>query len=109
MSGDKGGLGYFGYSYYEDNMDKLNLVKVDGGDGCVAPSVETIQNGTYKPLARPLFMYPAAKSIAKAEVKGYMDYVLANYQAVADASKIVAMTEEQATAAKAALTKAELS
>ena len=107
VSGDKGGLGYFGYSYYEDNMDKLNLVKVDGGDGCIAPSVETIQNGTYKPLARPLFMYPAAKSIAKAEVKGYMDYVLANYQAIADASKIVAMTEEQATAAKTALTKAE--
>jgi phosphate transport system substrate-binding protein len=107
VAGDKGGLGYFGFSYYEDNMDKLNLVKVDGGDGCVAPSVETIQNGTYKPLSRPLFMYPAAKSIAKAEVKGYMDYVLANYQAIADASKIVAMTAEQASAAKTALTKAE--
>jgi phosphate transport system substrate-binding protein len=107
VAGDKGGLGYFGFSYYEDNMDKLNLVKVDGGDGCVAPSVETIQNATYKPLSRPLFMYPAAKSIAKAEVKGYMDYVLANYQAIADASKIVAMTAEQASAAKTALTKAE--
>jgi len=107
VSGDPGGLGYFGFSYYEDNADKLNLVKVDGGDGCVAPSVETIQDGTYKPLSRPLFMYPAAKSLAKAEVKGYMDYVLANFQAISDASKIVAMTDEQATAAKDALTKAE--
>ena len=107
VAGAPGGLGYFGFSYYEDNMDKLNLVKIDAGDGCVAPSVETIQNGTYKPLSRPLFMYPAAKSLAKAEVKGYMDYVLANYQAIADASKIVALTDEQAADAKAALTKAE--
>jgi len=107
VTGDKGGLGYFGFSYYEDNADNLNLVKVDGGDGCVEPSIETIQDGSYKPLARPIFMYPAAKSIARPEVKGFMDYILENQQAIADASKIVALTEEQATAAKAALTKAE--
>jgi phosphate transport system substrate-binding protein len=107
VSGDKGGLGYLGFSYFEDNADNLNLVKVDAGDGCVEPSAATIQDGTYKPLARPLFMYPAAKSIARPEVKGFMDYVLANQQAIADASKIVAMTEEQATKAKADLTKAE--
>src|ERR1044072_9161448 len=107
VSGDKGGLGYFGFSYYEDNMDTLNLVKVDGGDGCVEPSIQSIQDGSYKPLARPLFMYPAAKSITRPEVKGFMDYVLANQQAIADASKIVAMTAAQATDAKTALTKAE--
>ena len=107
VSGDKGGLGYFGFSYYEDNADTLNLVKVDAGDGCVEPSAATIQDGTYKPLARPLFMYPSAKAIARPEGKGFMDYVLANQQAIADASKIVALTEEQATKAKADLTKAE--
>ncbi len=107
VSGDKGGLGYFGFSYYEDNADNLNLVKIDAGDGCVEPTAATIQDGTYKPLARPLFMYPAAKSIAKPEVKGFMDYILANQQAIADASKIVALTDEQAAAAKTALTKAE--
>jgi phosphate transport system substrate-binding protein len=107
VSGDKGGLGYFGFSYYEDNMDKLNLVKVDGGDGCVAPSKEAIQDGTYKPLARPLFMYPAAKSIARPEVKGFLDYVLANSAAVADAAKIVPLTAAQLKKAKAALAKAE--
>jgi phosphate transport system substrate-binding protein len=107
VSGAKGGLGYFGFSYYEDNAETLNLVKVDGGDGCVEPSAATIQDGSYKPLSRPLFMYPAAKSIAKPEVKGFMDYILANQQAIADASKIVALTEEQATKAKADLTKAE--
>ena len=107
VTGDKGGLGYFGFSYYEDNADNLNLVKVDAGDGCVEPSIETIQDGSYKPLARPLFMYPAAKSLARPEVKGFMDYILENQQAVADASKIVALTDEQATAARSALTKAE--
>jgi phosphate transport system substrate-binding protein len=107
VSGDKGGLGYLGFSYFEDNADSLNLVKVDAGDGCVEPSAATIQDGTYKPLARPLFMYPAAKSLARPEVKGFMDYVLANQQAIADASKIVAMTEEQSTKARADLTKAE--
>jgi phosphate transport system substrate-binding protein len=107
VSGDKGGLGYFGFSYYEDNADNLNLVKVDAGDGCVEPSAAAIQDGSYKPLSRPLFMYPAAKSIARPEVKGFMDYILANQQAIADASKIVAMTDEQATAAQTALTKAE--
>ncbi len=107
VSGDKGGLGYLGFSYFEDNADNLNLVKVDAGDGCVEPSAATIQDGTYKPLARPLFMYPAAKSIARPEVKGFLDYILANQQAIADASKIVALTEEQATKAQADLTKAE--
>jgi phosphate transport system substrate-binding protein len=56
VSGDAGGLGYFGVSYYDQNKDKLNLVGVDDGDGCVQPTTETIQNGTYKPLSRPLFM-----------------------------------------------------
>jgi len=107
VSGDKGGLGYLGFSYFEDNSDNLNLVKVDSGDGCVEPTAATIQDGSYKPLARPLFMYPSGKSIARPEVKGFMDYVLANQQAIADASRIVALTEEQATKAKAALTKAE--
>ncbi len=107
VSGDKGGMGYFGFSYYEDNADNLNLVKVDSGDGCVEPSIETIQDGSYKPLSRPLFMYPSAKSLARPEVKGFMDYVLKNQQAIADAAKIVALTDEQATKAQSALTAAE--
>jgi phosphate transport system substrate-binding protein len=107
VSGNKGGLGYFGFSYYEDNADKLNLVKVDGGGGCVDPSKQTIQDGSYKPLSRPLFMYPAKKAIARAEVKGFLDYVLADELAIADAAKIVPLTAEQLTKAKAELAKAE--
>ena len=103
VSGEPGGLGYFGFSFYDQNADKLNAAKVDGGSGCVAPSVETIQSGEYKPLSRPLFMYPSAKSLKTAEVKAFMDYVTENYQEIAEVAKIVPMSEEQATEAKSAL------
>ena len=97
VSGDKGGLGYFGFSYYEQSKDKLNAVGVDAGDGCVKPSLETIQSGDYKPLARPLFMYPSDKAMQKPEVKAFMDFVLKNQQQIAEAAQIVPMTEEQAS------------
>jgi len=103
VAGESGGLGYFGHSYYEQNKDKLNLVKVDGGDGCVEPTIETIQSGEYQPLSRPLFMYPGAKALKRPEVKAFMDYVVDNHQAIADASQIVAMSQEQADKAKSAL------
>jgi phosphate transport system substrate-binding protein len=103
VAGESGGLGYFGHSYYEQNKDKLNLVKVDGGDGCIEPTTETIQSGEYKPLSRPLFMYPSAKALKRPEVKAFLQYVNDNYQAIADASQIVAMDSGQAAKAKAAL------
>jgi phosphate transport system substrate-binding protein len=107
VSGDEGGLGYFGFSYYEENQDKLNLVGVDAGDGCVKPSKETIQDGSYKPLSRPLFMYPASKSIARPEVKAFMEFILENAAEIAEASQFVPLTEEQKSAAREALTQAE--
>jgi phosphate transport system substrate-binding protein len=107
VEGDKGGLGYFGFSYFEGAQDKLNLVGVDGGDGCVKPSKDTIQDGSYKPLGRPLFMYPASKAIARPEVKAFLEFVVANQEKIATAAKIVPMTPEQAKGAKTQLTDAE--
>jgi phosphate transport system substrate-binding protein len=107
VAGDDNGLGYFGFSYYEQNQDKLNLVGVDGGDGCVKPSTATIQDGTYKPLSRPLFMYPSAKAFARPEVKAFVDYVFANQAQIAEAAQIVAMTDQQAKAAQARLAELE--
>jgi phosphate transport system substrate-binding protein len=107
VSGDEGGLGYFGFSYYEQNQDKLNLVGVDGGDGCVKPSLEAIQDGSYKPLSRPLFMYPSEKSLARPEVKAFMDYVVENQDQIAKAAQIVPMTQAQADKGKTALQEAE--
>jgi phosphate transport system substrate-binding protein len=103
VAGTDGGLGYFGLSYYEANTDKLNEVQVDSGSGCIAPTAETVQDGSYTPLSRPLFMYPSKEAIAKPEVKAFMDFVVANQQAIAEASQIVPLTEEQATEADSAL------
>jgi phosphate transport system substrate-binding protein len=107
VEGDDGGLGYFGFSYYEGAQDQLNLVGIDAGDGCVKPSAETIQDGSYKPLARPLFMYPSSKAIARPEVKAFMEFAVANQADIAEAAKIVPLTDEQAAKAKAALQAAE--
>ena len=108
VEGDEGGLGYFGFSYYEQNADKLNLVGVDSGDGCVKPSLETIQDGSYKPLSRPLFMYPSAQAIAeKPQVKAFLDYVFENQEEIATAAQIVPMTASQIDEAKQGLQEAE--
>ena len=96
VSGDDGGLGYFGFSYYQQSKDELNAIGVDAGDGCVKPSLETIQNGDYKPLSRPLYMYPSDEGLKKPEVKAFMDFVLKNQQQIAEAAQIVPMTEAQA-------------
>jgi phosphate transport system substrate-binding protein len=103
VEGEAGGLGYFGFSYYEQNQDNLGLVKVDSGDGCVAPSKETIADGSYTPLSRPLFMYPSDKALKRPEVKAFMDFVVENYATLSEASQIVPMSEQQATEAQTAL------
>jgi phosphate transport system substrate-binding protein len=70
----------------------------------VKPSVETIQDGSYEPLARPLFMYPSTKALERPEVKAFMDFVTKQAPAIAEAAKIVPLTDEQQTAAQRALT-----
>jgi phosphate transport system substrate-binding protein len=109
VAGDPGGLGYFGFSYYEQNQDQLNLVGVDAGDGCVKPSAATIQDGSYTPLSRPLFMYPSGAALNKPEVRAFVEFVEANHQSIAEAAKFVPMTAEQSAKAKAAIDQAEQS
>ncbi len=103
VSGDQGGLAYFGFSYYEQNADALNLVSVDSGDGCVEPSAETIQGGDYAPLSRPLFMYPSNARLAEAATAQFVQYVVDNNQAIAEAALIVPMNETQAGEASTTL------
>jgi len=102
VAGDSGGLGYFGFSYYEQNQDKLNLVSVaDGSSGkCVAPSAETIQSGEYSPLSRPLFMYPSDEAAKRPEVDAFIKYIADNYKDIADQAFIVPMDSGQASKAK---------
>jgi len=107
IEGSPGGLGYFGVSYFEANKSKLNLVGVDGGSGCVKPDQKTVQDGSYKPLSRPLFMYPNEKALKRPEVKAFLQYVIDNYQTIAKDSQIVPMTSAQAAEGKKELKTAE--
>ena len=95
VSGTKGGLGYFGLSYYEQNKTKLSVVKVDGGDGCVEPTKATVQSGEYKPLSRPLFIYPSAKALQKPEALAFVEFYIENTDDIAEQALFVPLTSEQ--------------
>ncbi|MBA3726084.1 MAG: PstS family phosphate ABC transporter substrate-binding protein, partial [Armatimonadetes bacterium] len=76
VAGDPSALGYFGFAYYSENKDKLKLVGIDNGNGPVLPNEATINDGTYAPLARPLFLYVAMKSAERPEVKAFVEFYL---------------------------------
>jgi phosphate transport system substrate-binding protein len=107
IQGETGGLGYFGFSYFEENQDTLKALEVDGGSGCVAPSVETAQGGSYTPLSRPLFVYVKNDALQRPEVKAFVEYLLDNATEIAEAAQFVPLTEEQLTEARNALAQAE--
>ncbi len=71
IDGDKNALGYFGFAYYEENQDKLNLVAVDGGKRLRAALPETILSGEYTPLSRPLFVYVREDALERPEVAAF--------------------------------------
>ncbi len=76
VGGDEGALGFFGLAYYEENAERLKLLAVDGGDGCVRPSPETVQGGAYHPLARPEFVYVRADRAGDPAVDAFVRYFL---------------------------------
>ncbi|GBE56136.1 phosphate-binding protein PstS precursor [archaeon BMS3Bbin16] len=82
IAGEKNALGYFGYAYYVENPGKLKLVKVDGGKGCILPTPTTINDGSYAPLSRPIFIYPNTKSLEKPQVKEFVKYYLTEGKAL---------------------------
>jgi phosphate transport system substrate-binding protein len=101
VAGEKGGLGYFGFSYYEQNQSALKAVGIDGGNGCVEPSVQTAQNGDYSPLSRPLFIYVKNQAMQRPEVEAFVDYIVANAQAIAEEALFVPLNETQLADSKA--------
>jgi len=103
IEGTEGALGYVGFAFADQQKDKLKILGVDGGDGCVVPSVETIADGSYKPLSRPLFMYPSTDTVAKPEVKAFIQYVLDNNEKVVTAADYVPLTDDLLRKAKANL------
>jgi phosphate transport system substrate-binding protein len=107
IQGETGGLGYLGFSYFEENQETLKALGVDGGSGCVAPSVETAQDNSYTPLSRPLFVYVNNESLQRPEVKAFLEYMLDNATEITKAAQFVPLTGEQLTQARETLTQAE--
>jgi phosphate transport system substrate-binding protein len=79
VAGDKFSLGYFGYAYYEENKDRLKLLGIDdAGGNCIKPSLETVRNGAYKPLSRPLYIYVNKSALRRPEVRQFVKYYVEN-------------------------------
>ncbi|MDR9457315.1 MAG: PstS family phosphate ABC transporter substrate-binding protein [Salegentibacter sp.] len=96
VSGDKYGLGFFGLAYYAENSNKLKLVGVDGGEGCVEPTAETVSNGSYAPLSRPLFVYVNSSSIQNnPKVIDFMEFYLEEVPSLLKDVGYVPLTEEE--------------
>ncbi|MEO6121517.1 MAG: PstS family phosphate ABC transporter substrate-binding protein [Acidimicrobiales bacterium] len=100
VSGDKGALGYFGLSYLLENEGKVKAVAVNGGGGCVSPTKQTVQDATYTPLGRPLFIYVKAASAQRPEVKAFAQYYFDNQSTITDEALFVPLTDEQVTKAR---------
>ena len=95
VAGTPGGLGYFGFSYYEENQDKLKALEIDGGSGCVAPSVDTAQAGAYTPLSRPLYVYAKTEALERQEVDDFLRFMLENETTIAEQAQYVPLNQGQ--------------
>jgi phosphate transport system substrate-binding protein len=95
VTGDRYALGYFGYAYYAENTDKLKVLGIDGGGGCVKPTPETVQEGTYSPLSRPLFIYVKEDALARDEVEAFVRFYLENAGELAPQVGYVALSPER--------------
>ncbi|MBT1695606.1 PstS family phosphate ABC transporter substrate-binding protein [Fulvivirgaceae bacterium PWU4] len=95
VSGDKNGIAFFGLAYYEENKERLKLVPVDNGKGAVTPSVETVKDGTYAPLARPVFVYVADAAAKRAEVSAFVNFYLNNAATLVTDVGYIPLTAEE--------------
>jgi len=95
IAGDVNALGFFGLAYYAENKDKLKLVQVDGGNGCVEPNFETVSQGTYQPLSRPLFIYVNRDRVdEKDEISTFVAYYLSHAKELSAEVGYIPLTDE---------------
>lgn len=97
IANDRNALGYFGFAYYVENQKKLKGVPIDGGKGPVAPSPKTVEDGTYQPLSRPIFIYVSKKALDKPEVKEFVEFYLKNAPELVKQVKYVALPQNAYT------------
>jgi len=91
VSRDKGGIGYFGFAYYIENAKKLQAAAIWNGKEYVLPSAKVVEDGSYQPLARPIFIYVNAKSLEKPEVKEFIEYYMTHGAKLTKEVKYVAL------------------
>ena len=101
VAGSPGGVGYFGYSYFQENEDRLKALEIrnDAGE-CTAPTVDATQSGAYNPLGRQLYIYPSAEALQRPEVAAFVNYFLDNVNEVAPKAGFIPLTDEQLQEAK---------
>jgi phosphate transport system substrate-binding protein len=95
VGGAEGGMGYFGYSFFVENEGTVKALEVDGGNGCVAPSPETAQDGSYTPLSRPLYVYASGQALQNEAVNAFLQFYLDNINDVAEQVGFIPLTDEQ--------------
>jgi phosphate transport system substrate-binding protein len=103
VAGDDWAMAYVPYSFVAEAGGTVKSLEIDDGDGCVAPSVETVQDGTYKPLGRPLFVYPSADALQRPEALEFLQFYIDNQESITEAATFIPMTEEQAQASTEAI------
>ncbi|HJQ76532.1 MAG TPA: PstS family phosphate ABC transporter substrate-binding protein [Acidimicrobiia bacterium] len=103
VEGDPGAVGFLGLSYVLENQGRVIPLEVDGGAGCVAPSAETVIDGSYVPLGRPLFVYFKAESLQRAEVGAFARFYADNQESITTTALFIPLSEEQAAAQQASL------
>ena len=101
IAGDKFSLGFFGLAYYSENKDKLTLIGVNNGEKVVKPTLETVSNGTYSPLSRPLFVYVNSTSVKSPEVIEFVNFYIDNAGELAEDVGYIPLPAEKYTQQKA--------
>jgi len=94
IAGDKNAIGFFGYAYYVENKEQLKAVKIDNGNGPVEPTFDTIKDGSYAPLSRPIFIYVSTESLKRPEVKEFVNFYLTNAKEIVPQVGYVALPDE---------------
>jgi phosphate transport system substrate-binding protein len=95
VEGDVGAMGYVPYSYYQEVLDQVRALQIDDGSGCVDATLENVQNGSYTPLGRPLFVYASDTALARPEVLSFMRFYIDNAVDIAQTASYVPLTEDQ--------------
>jgi phosphate transport system substrate-binding protein len=97
VAGEQGGMGYFGYSYFNENRSRLRAVQIRNPktDQCVTPNEKSVHEGQYKPLSRPLFIYVKGSSFKKRHVQAFIDYMFDNELKIAQRARFISLTKPQ--------------